>query len=101
MPTDADDMKPRAAAMTATLLLAASLGMLALAPGLGSLVTIVAAVTGVVACALLVLTMVAWRWRSRVEAYTRTIVDSAGFYEELAATFDTDHVVGIDDAAAV
>ncbi|MCW2928378.1 MAG: hypothetical protein JWM86_2346 [Thermoleophilia bacterium] len=92
-------MKPRAATIVALLLIAASLGVLAVSPASGSMPMLLAAVVGVLGCALLALTAAAWRWRARVEAYTRTIVDSAGFYEELAATFDFDHVVGIEESA--
>ncbi len=58
--------------------------------------------TGVVISgALLGLTFLAWRWRGDV-AYSRTVVDQSGFYDELESTFDEDApLVEPGDAAAV
>lgn len=94
-------MKPRTAVLAALTLLAASIGVSTLADSPGDVPAILGAVGAVVATALFGLTLMAWRWRSRVESYTRTIVDSAGFYEELAAFEPVDDAVGLDDAAAV
>jgi hypothetical protein len=50
----------------------------------------IAGATGlVVAGALLGLTLLAWRWRAQPRAYVASAVDTASFYEEVAAALDS------------
>lgn len=102
MPTHAHVMKLRTATIAGSLLLAASFVLLW---GADEAVdaTAVAGGTGmVIAGALLGLTFLAWRWQAAQGGYVQTVVDTTGFYEELAA-FDVVAAddPGFDDAAAV
>jgi hypothetical protein len=81
-------MRIFAATCSGALLFAASFALLVYAnePTDG---TAVAGGTGIVLSgALFGLTFLAWRWRDAPRAYSTTIVDDPGFYDELAATFD-------------
>ncbi len=103
MPTHAHHMRLRTATIAGTLLLAASFVLLWAADEAVDPAAVAGGTGIVIAGALLGLTFLAWRWRVAEVGYVRTVVDTAGFYEELAA-FDTvagDDRDAYEDAAAI
>jgi hypothetical protein len=81
-------MRNIAAIGAGTLLFAASLGLLAIADEATDAAAIAGGTGLVVGGALLGLTLLAWRWRDAPRSYASTVIDPAGFYDDLAATFD-------------
>ena len=93
-------MRLRTATLAGLLLFAASFALLWAADEAVDAAAIAGGTGIVIAGALLGLTFLARRWQLERGAYVSTVVDSAGFYEELAA-FEPGDAVGLDDAAAV
>ncbi|MCW2920217.1 MAG: hypothetical protein JWL76_91 [Thermoleophilia bacterium] len=102
MPAHAHVMKLRTATIAGFVLLAGSFAMLWAADEAVDAAAVAGGTGIVIAGALLGLTFLAWRWQSAQGGYVQTVVDTTGFYEELAA-FDTIAAddPGFDDAAAV
>ena len=96
-------MRLRTATLAGLLLFAASFGLLAWANEPTDAPAIAGGTGIVIAGALLGLTFLAARWRDADGGgYVSTVVDQAGFYEELAAFDPTrDDAPGFEDAAAV
>lgn len=72
-------------ALCSTLL---SIGLLVAADEATDLAAVAGGTGLVLGGALLGLTALAWRWRGSSAAYTTTVIDRAGFYEELGAALD-------------
>ena len=102
MSPHAHQMKLRTATFAGSLLLAASFVLLWAADEAVDAAAVAGGTGIVIAGALLGLTFLAWRWQAAHGGYVRTVVDTTGFYEELAA-FDVIAAddPGFDDAAAV
>ena len=102
MPAHPHVMKLRTATIAGSLLLAASFVLLWAADEAVDAAAVMGGTGIVVAGALLGLTFLAWRWQAAQGGYVKTVVDSAGFYEELAA-FEVTAAddPGFEDAAAV
>lgn len=102
MPAHAHVMKLRTATIAGSLLSAASFALLRAADEPVDAAAVAGGTGIVIAGALLGLTFLAWRWRAAHGGYVQTVMDTTGFYEELAAF---DEVAaddpGFDDAAAV
>ncbi len=94
------DMKLVTATIAGLALLAASFGLLWAADEAKDAAAIAGGTGLIIGGALLGLTFLSWWWRSAQVAYVSTSVDSAGFYEELAA-FDAGDEPAYDDAAAI
>ncbi|MEO6866832.1 MAG: hypothetical protein ABI200_02305 [Gaiellales bacterium] len=93
-------MRPLAALTAGLTLMAVSIALLVWARDVTDVAAIIGSTGMLIAGALLGLTFLAWRWRDNATAYSSTIVDVTGLYEELGATVLADEV-GRDDASAV